>query len=152
MKIRIEVDESLGDEIVIRCSKMDERILRMQEAVVEKEERGFHMMLRKGETEYFLPVEDILFFETEGKVIYAHTREHMLATEYKLYELEEILPGSFLRISKSAIVNLDQVYSITRSLTSSSLIEFQHSNKRAYVSRIYYKLLMERLAVKRKQM
>ena len=64
---------------------------------------------------------------------------------HKLYELEELLPGSFMRISKSTIANLDYIYSITRNLTASSVVEFVGSNKRAMVSRGYYKLLVERL-------
>ena len=76
----------------------------------------------------------------------------MLETGYKLYQLEELLPNAFLRISKSAIVNLNQVYSITRNLTASSLVEFMHSHKRVYVSRNYYKMLVERLAEKRKKL
>lgn len=103
MKVRIEMDESLEEEeFVIRCRKIDETILRLQAAVMEREGSVRSITLRQGDTEYYLPLEEILFFETENKIIYAHTRDKMLVTEYKLYELEEILPGSFLRISKSA--------------------------------------------------
>lgn len=153
MKVRIEMDESLQEEeFVIRCNAVTEQILRVQAAVMELQGNGRFMTLRQGDTEYYLPVEDILFFETGRKTIYAHTCDKMLETRYKLYELEELLPGSFLRISKSAIVNLNQIYSITRNLTSSSVVEFMHSHKRVYVSRNYYKLLVERLAEKRKRL
>jgi len=153
MKVRIEIDEMLQEEeVVIRCRKMDEGILKIQAAVMEQGERGRYMALRQGDTEYYLPIDDVLFFETENKIIYAHTRDQMLETEYKLYELEELLPGSFLRISKSSIVNLNHIYSITRNLTSSSMVEFVQSHKRVYVSRNYYKLLVERLAEKRKKL
>ncbi len=50
-----------------------------------------------------------------------------------------------MRISKSSIANLDRIYSITRNLTASSIVEFTGSSKRAMVSRIYYKSLIERL-------
>lgn len=153
MNVRIEIDEMLQEEeVVIRCRKMDGGILKIQAAVMEQGEKGRYMTLRQGDTEYYLPIDDILFFETENKIIYAHTQDQMLETEYKLYELEELLPGSFLRISKSSIVNLNHIYSITRNLTSSSMVEFVHSHKRVYVSRNYYKLLVERLAEKRKRL
>ena len=64
---------------------------------------------------------------------------------YKLYELEELLPGSYMRISKSAIANLDYIYSITRNLTASSVVEFSGSGKKAMVSRGYYKMLVDKL-------
>lgn len=97
-------------------------------------------------------MEEILFFETESKLVYAHTRDNVLETEYKLYELEELLPGFFMRISKSAIVNLNHIYSIARNLTSSSVVEFAQSHKQVYVSRNYYKALVERLAEKRRKL
>ncbi len=153
MKVRIEIDESVTEEeVVIRCRNMDETILRIQSAVMEQNEKGHHMTLKEGGKEYYLPVEEILFFETERKLVYAHTREQVFEAEYKLYELEELLPGFFMRISKSAIVNLNQIYSIARNLTSSSIVEFTRSHKQVYVSRNYYKALTERLAEKRRKL
>lgn len=153
MKVRIEIEEELQEEeVVIRCSKMNEQILKIQVAIMEHAGGKQHIALKNGDTEYYLPLEEILFFETENKTVYAHTRDKMLETEYKLYELEELLPGSFMRISKSAIVNLEPIYSITRNLTASSVVEFVHSHKQIYVSRNYYKPLVERLAEKRKRL
>lgn len=153
MKVRIEIEEELQEEeVVIRCSEMNEQILKIQAAIMEHAGGKQHIALKNGDTEYYLPLEEILFFETENKAVYAHTRDKMLETEYKLYELEELLPGSFMRISKSAIVNLEPIYSITRNLTASSVVEFVHSHKQIYVSRNYYKPLVERLAEKRKRL
>lgn len=153
MKVRIEIEEDLQEEeVIIRCSRIDEYIMKIQEAVMEYTGGKRHIALKNADTEYYLPLKEILFFETENKVIFAHTRDKMLETEYKLYELEELLPGSFMRISKSAIVNLEHIYSITRNLTASSAIEFVHSHKQIYVSRNYYKPLVERLAEKRKRL
>ena len=60
---------------------------------------------------------------------------------HRLYELEEFLPSYFLRVSKSTILNSKEVYSITKSLTASSLVEFRGTHKKVYVSRNYYKAL-----------
>ena len=46
------------------------------------------------------------------KKIYGRTREEAYEVRQKLYELEEILPIAFCRISKSTIVNTKQIYSI----------------------------------------
>lgn len=85
------------------------------------------------------------FFETENKTVQAHTRTEMYQTERKLYELEEELPGSFMRISKSSIVNLRQIYAITKNLAGASRIEFAGCHKCVYVSRSFYRALSERL-------
>lgn len=106
-------------------------------------------MLFKKETEYYLNLEDILFFETGIQGIEAHTIDDIFQSKFKLYELEEILPGTFMRISKSAILNTNRVYAINRNLTASSIIEFQHTHKQVYVSRNYYKPLKNKLEEKR---
>ena len=66
-----------------------------------------------------------------------------------LYELEELLPGQFMRVSKSAILNTSHVYSITKNLSSSSVVQFRNTHKQVYVSRMYYKPLKCKLEEKR---
>ena len=107
------------------------------------------MLLFKNETEYYLNLDDILFFETGIQGIEAHTIDNIFQTKFKLYELEEILPRFFMRISKSAILNTNQVYAINRNLAASSVIEFRHTHKQVYVSRNYYKPLKNKLEEKR---
>ena len=153
MKVRIEVDEGLLDEyIVIHCRQLDSRILGIQEALIESSGREQTILLHKANIEYYIELEKILFFESEEKLIHAHTKNEIYDTEYKLYELEELLPGYFMRISKSTIINLKHVYSITRNLTASSVVEFNNCHKVVYVSRNYYKALVERLAEKRRKL
>ena len=73
----------------------------------------------------------------------------MYQVKYRLYELEEFLPGHFLRISKSTILNTEKVYAIRRNLTASSEVEFQNTHKQVFVSRAYYKSLRHKLEEKR---
>lgn len=150
MKVKIEIDTNLQEEeVIIRCRKIDERILKIQTSVLDFSSGERSITLKQGETEYYVPLFDILFFQTEGKVVQAHTPNKIFETEHRLYELEEMLPGYFMRISKSTIVNLNFIYSTTKNLASSSIIEFSVSSKKAYVSRNYYKALTERLKEKK---
>lgn len=150
MKVRIEISPGMTEpEVVIWCDRLDETVINLQHLILEQEGGRRCLALHKGETEYYVPMDEIYFFETQGRSIYAHTANELFETEYKLYELEELLSASFLRISKSTIANLDVIYSITRNLTASSVVEFAGSNKRAMVSRSYYKVLVERLRDRR---
>ena len=56
-----------------------------------------------------------------------------------------------MRIAKSTIANINQIYSVARNLTASSQVEFYGSIKKVYVSRRYYKELIERMAEKRRR-
>ena len=150
MKVKIEIEEGLEEEeVVIRCGSLSDSVVSLQNFISKQNNGKRYLALTGGETEYYVPLEDIYFFETEGREIRAHTAEQIFACSYRLYELEELLPGSFMRISKSTIANLDHIYSITRNLTASSEVEFVGSKKKALVSRSYYKALVERLNVKK---
>ena len=150
MKIRIEIDESLKEEeIIIRSKCFNDELQKIQKAVTEVIQMGQKIAFYKEDTEYYLSLEEILFFETEGSVVYAHTEKETYGTKYRLYELEEILPGFFMRVSKSTILNTNHIYAINRSLPASCVVQFQNTHKQVYVSRYYYKPLKNRLEEKR---
>ena len=152
MKIRVELDGSIAEnEVIIRCNALSEEIQRVQRTLADLAMDQQKFVFYKGDTEYYLPLEQILFFETEEKTIYAHTVNQMYQVKYRLYELEEFLPGHFMRVSKSAILNTNKVYSIQRNLTASSIVEFQNTHKKVFVSRYYYKPLKNKLEEKRNQ-
>lgn len=150
MKVKIEIEEGLAEEeVVIRCPSLSDSVIAIQNYISRQGNGKRYLSLRSRETEFFVPIEEIYFFETEGREVRAHTADRIFACGYKLYELEELLPGSFMRVSKSTIVNLDFVYSITRNLTASSVMEFAGSKKRAMVSRAYFKAVTERLKARK---
>lgn len=150
MKVKIEIEEGLAEEeVIIRCGALNDSLVSLQNYISKHNNGKRCLALTSGETEFYIPMEEIYFFETEGRELRAHTADKIFTCAYKLYELEEMLPGSFMRVSKSGIVNLDAIYSITRNLTASSIVEFVGSSKKALVSRGYYKLLMERLKARR---
>ncbi|SEW23475.1 LytTR family DNA-binding domain-containing protein [[Clostridium] fimetarium] len=150
MKVRIEIDEDLQEnEVIIRCSKLDEKVKKIHETLLDITRESRCLVLYKENTQYYLPLEDILFFETTDNCISAHTADNMYQTKYRLYELEELLPGFFMRVSKSTILNLNHIHSIDHNLTASSAVMFMGTYKQVYVSRYYYKPLKCRLEEKR---
>lgn len=150
MKVKIEIEEGLEEEeVIIRCAGLNDSVVDLQNYLSKQNSGKRCLTLSSGETDFYVPIEEIYFFETEGRELRAHTADKIFSCSYKLYELEEVLPGSFMRISKSSIVNLDCIYSITRNLTASSIVEFTGSRKKAMVSRSYYRLLVERLKERR---
>ncbi len=152
MKVRIEIDKTLvEDEVIIQCRQLNDPIQNIQRFIVREDSSPECMMLKKGMTHYYIPLKDILFFETSEREIKAHTAESIFMTDLRLYELEDFLPGYFLRISKSTIININHVYSVTKNLTASSVVEFNSTHKKVYVSRHYYKALANRLEEKWKK-
>lgn len=146
MKIRIELVNDLAeDEVLIRCGRVDSTIQKIHQYILEQSQSSQKITFYKHNQEFYFPIDDVLFFETEGEHIYAHTANDAYLIKYRLYELEAMLPRNFVRAAKSTIVNVMQVYSITRNLTASSLVQFIDSHKQVYVSRYYYRELRQRL-------
>lgn len=149
MKIRIEMDDAFNEEeVIIRCRGITPEVMALQQAITELSKGTGQMTFYKGETEYYLPMESILFFETDDGNVNAHTVDNIYQTKHKLYELEELLPGYFMRVSKSTILNTKHIYSMTKDI-STCVVQFQQTHKQVFVSRYYYKPLKEKLEEKR---
>ena len=155
MKVRIEIDNDVGEsEVIIRCAELNEEIQRLQRVIADTASSESKLVFYQGEKEFYLPVRQILFFETSENEVHAHTAADVFQVRYRLYELEKLLPASFMRVSKSTILNVDEIYCITRNLTASSIAEFRSTHKKVYVSRNYYKqlkyVLEEKNGIKKK--
>jgi len=150
MKVRIEVRDDLEEEIIIRCKNLDANARKTQKYI---ESMPFTMpeitYYKEYSNEYYMPVENIMFFETDAETVFAHTADDAYRVKYRLYELENFLPREFIRVSKSTILNIRHIYSIDRNIASASLVEFSKSYKQVYVSRFYYKNLRQRLDERR---
>ncbi len=150
IRLDIELDSNISeDKVIIRCNKMTKDIYELQNIISDFISKKQKIIFYKDNVEYYIDLSDILFFETEDNCINAHTRDNIYQVKYKLYELENILSNNFVRISKSTILNIDEIHSITKNLTSSSVVEFKNSHKKTYVSRRYYKDLRYKLSEKR---
>jgi DNA-binding LytR/AlgR family response regulator len=139
------VNDLTEDEVTIRCGRVDDTIQKIHQFILEQTQSAHKITFFKQNQEFYFPLEEVLFFETEGEHIFAHTADDAYRIKFRLYELEELLPKDFARASKSTIVNIRQVYSITRNLTASSLVKFVGTHKQVYVSRYYYNELRQRL-------
>lgn len=140
MKIRIIENPDLEEDLIIECRELtpeiDALVQKLQSKAILVEDRG---------TEKAIDVNEILFFETEYDNVYAHLGDKSYKTRYRLYELEGLLPKTFVRISKSTIVNVQYIAAIERNLTSSRSVQFFNTHKIVYVSRMYFGILKQHL-------
>ena len=87
MKVRIEIDDSLNeDEIVIHTKEYTDELQQLISNFKSKPSIQFF----KQDTEYYLDLDAILFFESDNGTVYAHTANDMFSTTQKLYELENV--------------------------------------------------------------
>ncbi|MDE6686360.1 MAG: LytTR family transcriptional regulator DNA-binding domain-containing protein [Lachnospiraceae bacterium] len=107
MKITIEVAKpGEEDEIIVRCASLDERLLKMIQSLrVEDQLTGYiEDKIVK------LPLKEIYYFEAVDNKVFAYTAKETFEIRKKLYEIEQDYEYTdFLRISKSAIVNVSKI-------------------------------------------
>lgn len=145
MKLRIEVDGECDEEIIIRCREIDDRIKILQDIISNTVDKNASLCLSLNNTDYYINRNEILFFETCDNKTAAHTPDKMYYTDYRLYELEQILPKNFIRVSKSTVINLQKVSAISKNPVGASEVRFKNSPKKVYVSRMYYKIFKEKI-------
>lgn len=145
MKIKIEISEDDNEEIVIRCRERDSRIIEIERSLGNILKGSGEMALFCAGTEFYVSKRDILFFESEGDKIIARTVERKYYTDYKLFELEDIMPSYFVRISKSTIVNVKAISSLRREVTGVGEISLKNCDRCVYFSRGYYRKLRDKI-------
>lgn len=149
MKVNLELDANQDDtEVTIHAKELTPEIEYIYHLLQQDSKHPDQIAGYLDDKAYYLNMNDILFFETDSKQVMAHTTKRAFLVKYKLYELENLLAGQFMRVSKSTILNLDQIYSLTRSI-SNCQVEFYDSYKSVYVSRRYYRELRQRLEERR---
>lgn len=112
MKIIIEeLKEGEEEQIIIKCGKLSDDILRLLSKIRTHSET---VVGYDGDVIHRLPSQDIYYFDTADNKTFAYTDRSVYVIHRKLYELEEELGGGdFLRISKSAILNMKKIKSIS---------------------------------------
>ena len=150
MKIRIEIEEGIEEEeVVIRCRELSDEVVTLQRQIGDKLNSKMQIEVSKRDITYYLTLDEIYFLETGENLVVVDTAADSYETKQRLYELEDMLPGCFMRVSKSTIINTDKIRSIQKNITGASKVEFNATKKCAFVSRNYFKVLMSKLEEKR---
>ena len=107
MKITIEMPKpEQEDEIIVRCADLDERVLKLLQALRAEDKLTGYMEDRILK----LSLKELYYFEAVDNKIFGYTAKETYEIHKKLYELEKELEHTdFLRISKSVIVNISKI-------------------------------------------
>ncbi|MFD2830819.1 LytTR family DNA-binding domain-containing protein [Corticicoccus populi] len=144
MKLKIDIDSSIQEpSIVIHTNEIDDKLKNIIE-FIEQETRTKQINGRIGKDIYLIQIEDVYRFYIVDKVLTMETKDKTYIVDYRLYEIEKIIANSFLKISKSEIINFDYVDYL--SFTNSGHVQiFMKNKKSTYSSRRYLKSIKELL-------
>lgn len=112
MRITIEENKDLKEEeIIIRCRETDDNILKIIHNI--KNTMGVFIGY-DGEHIYRIRPKDVYYIEAVDNKVFFYCRDKVYEARQKLYELEAFSRDmTFLRVSKSVILNLARIQYIT---------------------------------------
>ena len=98
-------------------------------SILESEDSNEMLAVKKGSDITFLEFSDIYMFRVENKQVKVYTNDLEYVIKKPLYQVEEGLDKSFVRISKTTIVNLKKIERVAPSLKGMMFIELKNGLK-----------------------
>ncbi len=144
MKYSIKIDKEREEEILIYAHSRTTLIDEIESLILNQsvELTGY----KDREAVVLNPAEICCFIIEENKV-FALTDKEKFQLKQRLYQLEEMLDNSFVKINQSCIANTKKIIRFDASFTGTLSVVFKNGHK-DYVSRRNVKQIKERFGVK----
>lgn len=148
MKVEIQYVNSPEEEYAtLRVCKDHNGIIKLQEIIEKNSYQTMTISCFQQEKIYSISCDHILYFETVQEMLLVHTGSKVYEANKRLYELEEILPKQFARISRSVIINLNQVEYYSP-LANGLMKATFYNGEEEFISRKYLRLLRAKIGGK----
>lgn len=143
MKCTTIIDKTREEEVIIYAKEQTEFVEKI-EAFVKSNSLDLTGYLNDSIIK--LNITEIYCFAIEGGKIFAYTSDKRLLIKRRLYEIENMLDKSFVKINQSCIVSVSKIERFSASIAGSLLVVLKNGYK-DYVSRRQLKFVKERLGI-----
>lgn len=145
MKVIINRQEKGEEECAsLLVYREDTDIARLRDYLEKERFRGTWLECRREQETHRIHSREILYIESVHEVQKVHTASGIYETRLRLYELEERLPETFVRISRSVILQLDKV-SYYKPLMNGLMQAQLIGGEQVYISRQYLKKVRDKI-------
>ncbi|MGN7476302.1 LytTR family DNA-binding domain-containing protein [Solibacillus silvestris] len=145
MKVHLHIENERHEiEVHIHAPKYDEAVEQLMKKLNGSLQDSIAGYLN-GDIHLLKPQHIYSIFSEEGKV-FLQTNEEEFEAKNKLYELEERLHSSFIRVNKSMLVNIEKIVAIKSKVLGNPQIVLANETT-VPVSRNYFKLLKDALGL-----
>lgn len=137
IKVRTNISSEYENiEVSINAPEKNEQVIEIENELLKYNSKSIEKVIAQQDNNLFIiDVSNVFKFYSEDKNNYCQTKDGIFKIKEKLYFLEDNLSKKdFVRISNSAIVNINHVKCFDTSLIGSILITFEDGSKE-YVSR-----------------
>lgn len=141
MKYQIFIDKEKEEEILIYVHSKTKLIDDIEKLILCN---GMEIIGHSDTKAVPLSPADIYCFIVENNKIFAITQKDKLSVKTRLYQLEEALPKSFIKINQSCLANINLIECFDASLSGTLTVKFKNGYI-DYVSRRNVKKIKERL-------
>lgn len=132
---------------ILHINKMTETVAEIISMLEKENINSLTLTGTKDKKTYFIKPEEISLVRTEGREIVCYDkRKNRYILDKPLYELENILNVHFVRISKSAIVNIKEINHVEASFNGTMELVMKNGVT-DYISRSFRKSFKERLGL-----
>lgn len=132
IKVRTNISSEYEDiEIVINSPEKNEQVQRLENDLISVSTKNIQKIIgMQGNDIFVINTLDIIMFYSDGKSNYCKTKNGIYRIKEKLYYLEEMLPRKdFIRISNSAIVNINNVKCFNTSIVGKMIVKFSDGSE-----------------------
>lgn len=144
MQVFLEkVNSKEEEQAVIKAVEVTDEISGAIE-LLEGDAKGFAVS-RDGKT-YIIKASAVYYIESVDKKTFVYTKQGCYDCKYRLYELEVMLGGYFMRCSKSMIINLRKIKNV-KSQMSGRIDATLLNDEVVIISRGYVKEVKRRLGL-----
>ncbi len=145
MRITI-IDPSPGeeDEIIVKCREVSDDLQQLLNLI---KQGGNKINGYKDGKIHLLQPAEIFYFESVDQRVFAYCKDNVYEIKSRLYELEmQLSAKNFLRVTKSLILNLDQIKQLSPAFSGRFEAQLKNGEK-VLISRQYVPALKERLGL-----
>lgn len=148
MKVECKISSDYKEPYaILHINKMTGTIAEIISMLEKENANSLALIATKDRKTYFIKPENISLIRAEGREIVCYDKlKNRYILDKPLYELENILDSSFVRISKSAIVNINQINHVEASFNGTMELVMKNGVT-DYISRSFRKSFKERLGL-----
>ena len=123
MKFTLNIDKSKDEEIIVTAHERTKLIDEIERLVTND---TFELVCMDADkTAVILDFADVHCFVVENNKVYAYTDKKKYRIKYRIYQLAERLPKSFIKVNQSCIANIKQIERFDVSIAGSLIIKFK---------------------------
>ncbi len=143
MRLKIFIDKTREEEIIIYAHEKTPLTDAIEQLVSEA---GMDIIGYGDKEAVKLDVSEICCFSVNDGKVFAHTLSGKYRLKQRLFQLEEKLPDSFIKINQSCLANIRMIERFDASFSGSLLVRFKDGSS-DYVSRRQMKSVKERFGM-----